>query len=116
MSENEFFSISLPLDKNIIDPIRGFERLDEQTVKHQGIWRIHKSDPDNVFPSDPHADRIDEPEKLNLYTGEVYNKKQEYLYKLSKKAMQFIYNKIMSKGEPDVIQKLEANKARITYL
>ena len=39
----------------------GKRLLLEKTVKHNGIWRIHKSDPDNIFPNDPHGDRVDEP-------------------------------------------------------
>lgn len=117
IEETEPQEIRLPLEKDIIDPIRGIEWLNEQTVSHQGIWRIHKCDPDNIFPSDPHADRIDEKgEKLDLYTGEVYNTKKQYLYKLSKKSIRFIYYKIMKEGEDVVIKKLGANKSDITYL
>ena len=74
----------------------GQRMLLEKTVKHNGIWRIHKNDPDDIFPSDPHADRLDEPEKLNLYNGEVYDKStQKYKYTLPNKAMKYIYNQIM---------------------
>lgn len=115
MEENEQI-ILLPLDKDIFDPTTGMLRMVEQTVSHQGKWRIHKSDPDNIFPSDPHADRVDEPEKLNLYTGDVFNKKKEYLYTLSKKAMQYIFYQIMKKGEDNIKQKLNSNILLITYL
>lgn len=115
MSENELI-ILLPQDNAIINPVTGIQRLDEQTVNHQGRWRIHKSDPDNIFPSDPHADRQDEPEKLNLYTGEVYDKNKKLVRTLSKKSMLFIYHKILKNGEPNIIQKLTTNIAQITYL
>jgi hypothetical protein len=114
--KQQYLDVLLPLDAHILDPVKGTQWLIEQTVKHQGKWRIHKSDPDDIFPSDPHADRVDEPEKLNLYTGDVYNKKQDYLYTLSKKAMQFIYNKIIANGEKNIVDKLTANKTQITYL
>ena len=52
-----FFEIELP-DFTEITP-DGQRLLLEKQVKHNGIWRIHKSDPDNVFPSDPHGDRVD---------------------------------------------------------
>ena len=112
----EDLEILLPLDNNILNSKTGMERLYEQTVSNQGRWRIHKSDPDNLFPSDPHADRIDKPEKLDLYTGKVYNKNMQYQYTLSDKAMQFIYYKIIKKGEENIIQKLIINKSQITYL
>lgn len=116
MNQKEDFYITLPLEKNIIDPVKGLERLFEQTVVHQGRWRIHKNDPDNVFPSDPHADRVDGAEKLDLYTGDVYNTTKKHLYTLSKKSMQFIYFKIIKDGEENIIQKLKTNSSKITYL
>jgi|WetSurMetagenome_2_1015567.scaffolds.fasta_scaffold21540_5 hypothetical protein len=115
--ENEVLEILLPLDADIINPMSGLIKLNEQTVSHQGKWRIHKNDPDNIFPSDPHADRVDESdEKLNLYTGEVYNSKKQYLYTLSKKSIQYIYHKIIKNGENTIINKLNENKSKITYL
>ncbi|WP_052600277.1 hypothetical protein [Aureispira sp. CCB-QB1] len=95
----------------------GLQLLLEKTVKHKGIWRIHKSDLDDIFPSDPHADRQDEPEKLDLYTGDVYDKKtKNYKYKLPKKAMRFIYKKIMYCKEDAIKDKLLENEDSITYL
>jgi hypothetical protein len=75
----------------------GQRLLLEKTVKSNGIWRIHKSDPDNVFPSDPHADRVDGAEKLDLYTGDVYSSiTKKHLRTMPKKAMKLIYNTLMS--------------------
>lgn len=89
----------------------------EKQVKHNGIWRIHKADPDDIFPSDPHGDRVDEPEKLDLYTGAVYSRtNKKLLYTLPKKAMKFIYNEIMGCKEEDIKNKLRANRNMITYL
>lgn len=94
----------------------GRRMLLEKQVKCNGIWKIHKNDPDIYFPSDPHADRADEPEKLNLYTGEVYSKStKNYLYTLPKKAMKYIYNEIMNSKEEDIKKKIIQNKDLITY-
>jgi hypothetical protein len=118
VAEDEYIVIALPLESDILDPIKATERLVEQTVNHQGRWRIHKNDPDDRFPSDPHADRIDEPsEKLNLYTGDVFDRStKKCLYTLSNRSMVFIYNKILKKGEENIIAKLNANKQLFTYL
>lgn len=95
----------------------GFRMLLEKTVKHNGIWRIHKNDPDDIFPSDPHADRQDELEKLDLFNGKVYNKiTKEHIYTLPKKAMKYIYQEIMNCKEDLIKDKLKNNKAAITYL
>ncbi|MCB0397288.1 MAG: hypothetical protein KDD36_11570 [Flavobacteriales bacterium] len=95
----------------------GQQMLLERIVKHNGIWKINKYDSDTVFPSDPHADRVDAPEKLNLYTGDVYSKiNKQHLYTLPKKAMKFIYNEIMACKEEEIKNKLIDNAAMITYL
>ena len=95
----------------------GQRLLLEKTIKHNGIWRIHKSDPDHNFPSDPHADRQDAPEKLDLYNGNVYDKTtKSFLYKLPNKAMKYIYNQIMDCKEDIIKNKLTSNKNSITYL
>lgn len=88
-----------------------------QGVKSKGaIWRINKNDAD-FFPSDPHADRVDKPEKLDLYNGKVYNSKnRKHIRTLSGKEMNRIYADIILEGEQSVIDKLEKNKSRITYL
>ena len=95
----------------------GQRLLLEKTVKHNGIWRIHKSDPDNIFPSDPHGDRVDEPEKLNLYNGFVYSLPDKiHVRTLPNKAMKYIYNQLMKCKEVEITTKLTANKNLITYL
>ena len=95
----------------------GLRMLLEKTVKKNGIWRIHKSDPDDIFPSDPHGDRQDEPEKLDLYNGRVYDKRTRvYKYTLPKKVMKYIYQEIMNCKEDLIRNKLKCNKSSITYL
>jgi hypothetical protein len=59
----------------------------EATIKANGKWRVRKADPDCLFPSDFHAHRLDAPEKLDIYTGEVYSARDNrYLRKLRKKS------------------------------
>ncbi len=90
----------------------------EVTIKQNGgIWRIHKCDPDDVFPCDPHADRVDKKEKLNLYNGEVFSLPNKiYDRTLSPKEMRYIYNQIMNSKETEIKNKLKVNSERITYL
>lgn len=54
--------------------IYSFSIQGEATVKRNGeIWRIHKSDPDNLIPSNFHAHNMaDYRETLDLYTGYIY--------------------------------------------
>jgi adenylate kinase len=95
----------------------GQRKLLERIVRTNGIWKINKNDPDDVFPSDLHADRVDEPEKLDLYTGEVYSKiNKKYLYTLPKKVMKYIYNELMKCKEDSIKQKLIRRENDITYL
>jgi hypothetical protein len=110
-----FLEFELP-DFSEITP-EGQRLLLEKQVKHNGIWKIHKCDPDNNFPSDPHGDRVDCPEKLDLYNGKVYSKtNKQYLYTLPKKAMKYIYSQIMGCKEDVIKNKLKANVELITYL
>lgn len=95
----------------------GERLLLEKQVKNNGIWQIHKCDADNIFPSDPHGDRMDKPEKLNLYNGDVFNKStKKYIYTMPKKVMKYIYNEIMKCKEDIIKNKLIDNKSLITYL
>lgn len=109
------FEIKLPDYAEITE--KGMRLILEKTVRHNGIWRIHKSDPDKLFPSDPHGDRVDVPEKLDLYTGQVYSMPSKTLVRtLPAKAMRLIYNELMDCKEVEITSILAANKALITYL
>jgi hypothetical protein len=95
----------------------GQRLLLEKTVKHNGIWRFHKSDPDDIFPSDPHGDRVDAPEKLNIYNGYVYSlPDKKHIRTLPKKAMRYICNQLLSSKEDEIKEKIKANKTQITYM
>jgi len=109
------FEFELPDFQEILGD--GRRMLLEQQVKHNGIWRIHKADPDDIFPSDAHADRVDEPETVDLYNGNVYSKiNKQFLYSLPKKAMKYIHAEIMNCKEEEIKSKLRANRSMITYL
>ncbi|WP_181308987.1 hypothetical protein [Rufibacter sp. XAAS-G3-1] len=115
VEEEEFLEFEIPdYDEITTD---GKRMLLEKQIKQNGIWKIHKNDPDDIFPSDPHADRRDEPEKLNLYTGDVYSKvTKKFLYTLPKKVMKYIYNQLMLCKEDTIKNKLKARKEEIVYL
>jgi hypothetical protein len=85
-------------------------------VKHNGKWRVHKSDADKNFPSDFHADRVDEAEKLDLYTGDVWSPiTRKHLYVMPKKAMRYIFREL-SKTKEENLQVLMADKSKFGYL
>ena len=94
----------------------GTRLLLEITIKQNGgIWRVHKNDLDDIFPSDLHAHRVDKKEILDIYNGKVYSN-GVCIRKLSKKEMLYIYNKIMESNETEIKDKLKANIEEITYL
>lgn len=88
----------------------------ERTIKSNGIWRVHKSDADTIFPSNFHAVNIETGEKLDLYTGEVFNPVSKQLTrKLPKKAMRYVYGELQSCEESEITGKCQ-NRASFTFL
>jgi len=86
------------------------------TVKHNGKWRFHKSDPDTVFPSDFHGDRQDDAEKLDMYTGEVWSSKtNQRLYTMPEKAMRFIFAELERRKQDHFIAKM-SDRAKFSYV
>lgn len=79
------------------------------TIKHHGKWRVHQNDADTIFPSDFHAHRIDKPnEKLDLYTGDVYNTHtNQHSYTLTKKQMNVIYDQLSNRDKPFLNEHLD---------
>ena len=79
----------IPKDNDIIlvaFPIRG-----EVTCKRNGIWRLHKNDADDIFPSPFHAHNVDAPEVIDLQTGNVYNSSNKSrLYRMDEKSLRFL--------------------------
>ena len=109
------FEIELPDFNEITED--GQRLLLEKTVKRNGIWRFHKSDPDDMFPSDPHGDRVDGAEKLNIYNGYVYSlPNRSHLRNLPKKAMIYICKEIFNSKEDELKNKIIANKSQLIYM
>jgi len=85
----------------------GARLLIEVRVKSNGVWFVHKSDPDNHFPSDFHADREDAPEKLDIYTGKVYDRRSKRCVRtMPRKAMLLIRGRLEGCKEPEIQAKL----------
>jgi hypothetical protein len=112
--EQDYEEIELPDYRELTED--GRRMVLEVTVRHNGIWRVHKKDPDTVFPSEFHADRVDAAEKLDLYTGEVYSAVNRNRVRAEpKKAMRFIYRELQ-KSKEERIQSCLQKKAKFTYL
>ena len=91
--------------------------LREYTVAYSGKWRVHMNDADE-WPSDFHAHNvINGTEKLDLYTGIVFNvvTKTE-CRRLSKKEMRFIYEVLRTSHNETIQHKCEANLKRFVFL
>lgn len=104
-----------------IDAIQddGSVLLNERTSHTAGgHWRVHKADADDVWPSDFHAHNVnDDREKLDVYTGVVYNKTtKEELYKIKPKVMRYIYRDMKSSKEKAISDKCDGDKKKFTYL
>jgi cysteinyl-tRNA synthetase len=94
----------------------GDRLLIEVTVKSNGVWVIHKSDPDTNFPSDFHADRRDAAEKLDLYTGNVFDRtNRQMIRKFPRKAMLLVFRRLLASKEPEIQSKL-AQRERFCFL
>lgn len=92
MNNSEYFEIILPDDFEHIREDGACLEISYQFKHNNGIWRVHNNDPDDIFPSAFHADRVDKAEKLDLYTGSVYSKiNKELLYNLPAKVMKYMY-------------------------
>jgi hypothetical protein len=106
------FEIRLPADEDILE--NGLLLLKERVVKHQGIWIINLNDQDS-WPSHPHGDRKDEPEKLNLLTGDVFSKaSRNHIYTLSNKSMRYIFHRISKFADSRILEALTCQ--HISYL
>lgn len=106
------FKIHLPAEEDILE--NGMILLKERVVKHQGIWIINLNDQD-PWPSLPHGDRKDEPEKLNLLTGDVYSKtSRNHIYSLSDKSMRYIFHRISKFADSRILETLSCQQ--LSYL
>lgn len=67
----------------------------EIQIKRNGIWIYHMYDKDDNFPSDFHAHNKELPEVLDIYTGNIYDKRtKKIVRKLSDKKLNYIRNQI----------------------
>jgi hypothetical protein len=94
----------------------GRRTLSSGTARRNGVWRVRKDASDSLFPSDFCAERVDAPEKLDLYTGEVYSAiNGSHLRAEPKKAMRFLYRRLQNSKEAR-IQACLRDVERFTYL
>jgi hypothetical protein len=85
-------------------PIRG-----EATVRRDGKWRIHANDSDDLFPSDFHAHHLETGEKLDLYTGYLYDPTtNKLLYALERKKWIYILGELKKNRQPGISLRAEA--------
>lgn len=111
---HDFVDIEIP-DYREITP-DGRRMVLEVTVRRNGVWRVHSNDPDTVFPSDFHADRVDAPEKLDLYTGGVFSAIHGNLLRTEpKKVMLYIFRELQRCKEVRIQQRLRSTD-RFAYL
>ena len=91
--------------------------LREYTVTYSGKWRVHMNDADK-WPSDFHAHNVDDcREKLDLYTGIVFNVLTKYeSRRLTKKQMRFIYETLRTSGNEKIQHKCTADSKRFKFL
>lgn len=74
------------------------DKVEKAKIKVKGkIWTIHKTDKD-PFPSNPHAHEYSLGLKLNIYSGELYNKKREIVSKLNRKELKQLHDIIKTRN------------------
>ena len=112
--DDVIFEIELPEYDRISEDGRILEFGKEIKLNNE-IWRIHKSDPDKIFPSNFHADRVDAAEKLDIYNGCVYcSKTKKYIRRLPNKVMRVIYGELEASKEEEIRNKI-AQKDKFSY-
>lgn len=108
MAKNDEFIIQNFDDDDIEE--NGLLRLREWTVHCKGNWRVHKSDVDN-WPSNLHAHSLEVAEKMDLYTGEIYDvKSHELVRKLRPKELRNVHSQLRDAGVTWAVAKLAAKE------
>jgi hypothetical protein len=109
------FEVKVP-DEREIRP-DGTRLLLEATSKHSGIWQVHKSDPDDIWPCDFHAHNCEDgSEVLNLNTGAVYDRNtRQVARKLPWKVCLFIYRDLARCREPEIASRCAALLGSLGY-
>ncbi len=95
--ESDIVKIELfePFDYTQLD---GTIRIKEFLIKIGDIWEFHKYEKD-TFPSLPHGHNKEKAEKLDVYTGIIYDiRTRNPIRKVSPKKLLQIQNTLIKKG------------------
>lgn len=103
-------------DKDIVVAL--FSVRGAATLRRNGkVWRFHKTDADVHFPSDFHVHNIENGERLDMFTGYVYDPRtRQPIGVLPRKDMRAIYAKLKSSKDIAISAKCDDNPARFSYL
>jgi hypothetical protein len=96
-TEQDIVTIELfePVDYTQLD---GKIRLKEVFIKAGDVWEFHKYDKD-PFPSSPHGHCAEKSQKLDIYTGIIYDiNTRNPIRKVSQKKLLEIKQRLMEKG------------------
>ncbi|MFH1431278.1 MAG: hypothetical protein ABIG37_02310 [Nanoarchaeota archaeon] len=97
MEDKEEISFFIPEDDNDLT-IDGKIYIKLYDVKMKGEkWRFNKNDKD-TFPSKPHGHNLETGEKINIWTGEIWDKNKTLKRKFSDKKVLFIQSKLRDRG------------------
>lgn len=79
-------------------PLQNINKLSvKEIIKTSGdIWIFHKFDKD-PFPSTPHGHNKETRERLDIYTGYIYDHNKNIVRKLNKKYLFYIQNRLKEK-------------------
>jgi len=92
--KNKEISIFIPEENDINED--GTIQIREHRIKTHGrIWKFNLNDED-TFPSQPHGHDYGNGDKLNVFTGEIYNKNRDLIDKLKGKQLKFLKDKLKS--------------------
>lgn len=103
-------------DKDILIAVTSVKG--EATLKSNGkIWRYHKNDPDDIFPSDFHAHNYEDGFLLDIYTGQVFDHNTKmYIGTLKKKNMYVLYMKLKESRDIAISSRCDDDPTKFTFL
>lgn len=88
--------IQLPPEENIF--ANGWIKLTEKFIPLKNeVWIFHKNDPDSL-PSKPHGHNRDTGEKINPYTGEIFNQSGVVVRNLGRRQLGVLHNRLRQAG------------------
>lgn len=98
--------ITLPAANEVLPD--GRLMLLEVTVKQRGNWRVHANDPDDLFPSDFHAHNLEDGTRLNLYTGDIFDKAgRAVVGRMRDRDILFFVRKLMMSKNVNIVEKMK---------